>query len=150
MDNILNEPIKFGLMSKILPTKGNMAWEYNPFRNYRLTEPKYYFRNKYWSKEDLGNELGTEIKDTDTSWSDYKQSKDLPNGIKDTETNPIFYDAGDLIDFETDELNFDINHPVDILPQWSYDGSVNLIINDGKNVPRLINSRFSPLGANTY
>ena len=30
----LNEPIKFGLMSKIIPTKGNLAWEYNPLRNY--------------------------------------------------------------------------------------------------------------------
>jgi hypothetical protein len=47
-------------------------------------------------------------------------------------------------------LSFDINHPVDILPQWSYDGSVNLIINDGKNIPRLINSRFSPLGRGKY
>jgi hypothetical protein len=32
---------------------------------------------------------------------------------------------------------------VDIIIQDSYDGSVNLVINDGKNIPRLINSRFS-------
>jgi len=36
-----------------------------------------------------------------------------------------------------------MEHPVDIIPQESYDGSVNLILNDGKNVPRLINSRFA-------
>ena len=35
------EPIDFGIMYKILPSKGNMAWEYNPFRNYRLSEAKY-------------------------------------------------------------------------------------------------------------
>ena len=50
--------------------------------------------------------------------------------------------------FETDELNFSINNPVDIIPQWSYDNSVNLVINDGKNPPRLINSRFSVTNKN--
>ena len=45
--------------------------------------------------------------------------------------------------FTTDLLNFDLEHPVDIIPQESYDGSVNLILNDGKNQPRLIGSRFS-------
>jgi len=56
------EPIKntinFGILSKILPSEGNLAWEYNPFRNYRLSEPKYYFRNKFFSKEELQEELG--------------------------------------------------------------------------------------------
>lgn len=45
--------------------------------------------------------------------------------------------------FTTKLLNFDLEHPVDIVPQDSYDGSVNLILNDGKNQPRLIGSRFS-------
>ncbi len=145
----LENPINFGIMSKILPSKGNIAWEYNPFRNYRLSEAKYYFREKFFSKEELGEELGKPISDDDKDWSDYKYPK-LPNGIQSYEDDPIFYDKNQLIDFDTDELSFDINHPVDILPQWSYDGSVNLIINDGKNVPRLINSRFSPLGRGKY
>ena len=58
--------------------------------------------------------------------------------------------AGSLEDLDTDKLNFDINHPVDILPQTSYDGSVNLILNDNKNVPRLINSRFTVEENDTY
>lgn len=147
-----DKPIKFGIMSKILPSKGNLAWEYNPFRNYRLSEAKYYFRNKFFSKEELQEELGiSDPKIGDQKdWRAFKKSEEHPNGIADYEEDPIFYDANQLIDFETDELNFSINHPVDILPQWSYDGSVNLIINDGKNTPRLINSRFSPLGRNKY
>lgn len=48
-----------------------------------------------------------------------------------------------LQDFTTELLNFDLEHPVDIIPQDSYDGSVNLILNDGKNSPRLVGSRFS-------
>lgn len=61
-----------------------------------------------------------------------------------------FKQTGELTDFITDEFNFDLQHPVDIVPQWSYDGSVNLILNDGKNTPKLVNSRFSPLGKSTY
>lgn len=143
------EPIDFGIMYKILPSKGNMTWEYNPFRNYRLSEAKYYFRGKFFSKEELEKELGKSILDGAKDWSEYKYPK-LSNGIQSYEDDPIFYDKNQLIDFDTDELSFDINHPIDILPQWSYDGSVNLIINDGKNIPRLINSRFSPLGKGKY
>lgn len=143
------DPIDFGIMYKILPSKGNMAWEYNPFRNYRLSEAKYYFRGKFFSKEELEKELGKSILDGAKDWSEYKYPK-LSNGIQSYEDDPIFYDKNQLIDFDTDELSFDINHPIDILPQWSYDGSVNLIINDGKNIPRLINSRFSPLGKGKY
>ena len=43
----------------------------------------------------------------------------------------------------TTHFNFDLEHPVSVELQPSYDGSVNIIINDGKNIPRLINSRFS-------
>lgn len=145
----LEKSIDFGIMSKILPSKGNMAWEYNPFRNYRLSEAKYYFRGKFFSKKELEEELGSPILDGEKDWTRYKYPR-LPNGIQSYEDDPIFHDKNQLIDFDTDELSFDINHPVDILPQWSYDGSVNLIINDGKNIPRLINSRFSPLGRGKY
>lgn len=47
-------------------------------------------------------------------------------------------------------LNFDLSHPVDIIPQVSYDGSVNLVLNDDKSRPRLINSRFSVQENNTF
>jgi hypothetical protein len=55
-----------------------------------------------------------------------------------------------LGDFTTEDLNFDMEHPVDIILQDSYDGAVNMIINDGKNRPRLINSRFSVQDENTF
>lgn len=55
-----------------------------------------------------------------------------------------------LSDFTTKSLNFDLEHPVDIQIQPAYDGAVNLILNDGKNIPRLINSRFSVLGENQF
>lgn len=46
------------------------------------------------------------------------------------------------LDFRTNLLNFDSNHPVNIETQKSYDNSINLILNDDKNIPRLINSGF--------
>lgn len=58
--------------------------------------------------------------------------------------------AGQIVDLDTKELQFDLNHPVDMEIQPSYDGSVNIIMNDGLNQPRLINSRFSKRELNTY
>ena len=55
-----------------------------------------------------------------------------------------------LSGFETDKLTLDINHPVDIECQPSYDGSVNLILNDDHDKPRIINSGFSLLEDNSY
>lgn len=47
-------------------------------------------------------------------------------------------------------FNFDLEHPVSIEIQDSYDGSVNLILTDNKNEPRLINSGFSVLPGGQY
>ena len=119
--------LKLGLMYKVIPTEGNMAWEYNPFRNYRVTEPKYYFRNKFFSKEELELELDPtgNIKIPENNsvkvWEEKFRFPALPNGIQNYEDDPIFYDKNQLTDFDTNELKFDINHPVDILPQYSYD-----------------------------
>lgn len=49
----------------------------------------------------------------------------------------------DLSDFSTKYLNFDLEHTVNIEIQPSYDGSVNLLLTDNFNKPRLINSAFS-------
>ena len=35
--NVLAQEMKFGVGLKVLPTEGNLVYEYNPFRNYRLT-----------------------------------------------------------------------------------------------------------------
>lgn len=59
-------------------------------------------------------------------------------------------DTGQLKDFRTTDLAFDLNHPVDIQVQPSYDGTVNLVINDDLNPPKLINSRFTPIEDNRY
>lgn len=49
-----------------------------------------------------------------------------------------------------DKLGIDLNHPIDIQCQQSYDGTVNLILNDDKNPPRIINSRFTTLENGKY
>ncbi len=70
----------------------------------------------------------------------YAEGLELENNYK-----PLWnlLDGENRKDFTTDKLNFDLEHPVDIEIQPSYDGSVNLILNDDKNEPRLINSGFS-------
>ena len=52
--------------------------------------------------------------------------------------------------FDTDKLKFDSEIPIDIECQDSYDGSVNLILNDGKTEPLLINSAFTVTSNGEY
>lgn len=85
---------------------GNIVYEYNPLRNYRLSS--------------------------------------------DTVINGELVEAGSIVDLDTDGFNFSLNNPLEIDAQSSYDGSVNLIFNDNRNIPRLVNSRFSVLQNNTY
>ena len=85
-------------------------------------------------------------------YPDFKKldTNEINSDLKNLPAGWTLHEAGELVDFITDELSFDLQHPVDILPQYSYDGSVNLIINDGLNIPRLINSRFTTAGENRY
>lgn len=62
----------------------------------------------------------------------------------------IITQQGEIIDFSTKDLNFSINNPIDISVQPSYDGTVNLILTDDLNPPRLINSRFSATEGKRY
>ena len=136
---IIPQDIGFGLASKILPSKGNLVYEYNPFKNYRLNEDKYEYKGGYYTLDELEKKYNITLNIENSNWE----------GLKDEDV-PELREAGELVDFSTNELNFDLNHPIDIIPQYSYDDSVNLIINDGKNKPRLINSRFSAIGKNKY
>ena len=52
--------------------------------------------------------------------------------------------------FNTDEIEVDLNNPLNIECQPSYDGTVNLIINDDIHPPRIINSRFSKIEDNRF
>lgn len=188
--SVLNHEINLKVMLNALPTKGNLVYEYNPFRNYRLTENKYYYKGSYYSKEEVESELGFEWDSTKYVIHDHKHIllKEIEEGrygfLKyDKETNEVIdksdsnnpkslvilekeckwidsnktkvndielFEKGQLVDFDTNELQFSLENPVHIIPQYSYDGSVNLILNDGYNPPRLINSRFSATGRNTY
>ena len=144
------------LISQVQATKGKLVYEYNPFRNYRLTQNMYYFRDNFYSKEDLLLLFVATLRpigegDIITDWKPYKKHQFFcPNGIEEWEDNPVAYPAGTIMDLDTEELKFDLKHPLIMEPSYSYDGSVNLIINDNYNVPKLVNSRFSAIGDNKY
>ena len=136
---LIENPIQLEVQTNKLPTKGKLVYEYNPFRNYRLTKNMYEYQNQFYSLEELESDFGITLSSDKRSWIN------LP-----TDESPILREKGELVDFITDELSFSLENPVNIIPQYSYDGSVNLILNDGVNIPRLINSRFSATGKNTY
>ena len=141
-----------------LQQKGNLAYEYNPFRNYQ-TDVDLYIIDTNVGKilvpegkavSNTGNILTKKTTVTDEVWTDDYGIIYNQNQYTKAENGDLWAKAGSLIDFDTDQLNFDLEHPVDIEVQPSYDGSVNLILNDDKNIPRLINSRFSVREKNTY
>lgn len=138
-----NETVPFVVAMKTIPTSGNLVYEYNPFYNYRLDQTMYKFRGKLMTESEFLQESGLTLEQITADKATWAQL--LPN-----DEAPTIYQKGQLTDFETDELSFSLKHPVNILPQWSYDNSVNLIINDGLNPPRLINSRFSITERNKY
>lgn len=202
---VLDKPIPLKVLTKTLPSKGNLVYEYNAFRNYRLSQNMYEFKDSLYSLYDLYTIFGVELDITQSNGNKKLYKKEAASGVRyylasttvpdgysevsnlidelefcytkeniasresleqavadarflswkdndllQTETNPVLREKGELVDFITDELQFSLDSPVTIVPQYSYDGSVNLIINDGKNIPRLINSRFSATGKNTY
>ena len=59
-----------------------------------------------------------------------------------------YLDSNERLPFRVTGLDYDTEHPVTIEIQPSYDGSVNLILTDGKNEPRIVNSGFSVLPNN--
>lgn len=78
----------------------------------------------------------------------YKQEGNLAH-----EYHPLrnmINEDNEVVDFNTNELDVDLNNPLNIECQPSYDGTVNLIINDDKNPPRIINTRFSKIEDNRY
>lgn len=133
---LIDSNIDLEVLTQVYPNKGNLVYEYNPFRNYRLSKDMYLYKDNYYSLKELEDNFGITL--NGNTWQGVGQEK------------PELYEKGQLVDFITDELQFQLDHPVHIIPQYSYDGSVNLIINDGINIPRLINSRFSATGKNTY
>ena len=107
----LKSSLEVDLAIKQLSQKGNLVYEYNPFKTFRINTT---------GDSELVDELG----------------------------NPL--PKGSILDLDTSKLKFDLKHPVDMTIQPSYDGSVNVILNDGINEPRMINSRFSVTGMDTY
>lgn len=134
-----------------LRQKGYLAYEYNPLHNYQTDVDLYLINDTFIvPKESAVNIKNGEIliKKENEKWVD-KRGRIVEDAIK-AEEGDLYASAGSLIDLDTEKLNFDLDHPVDIEVQPSYDGSVNLILNDDKNIPRLINSRFSVREKNTY
>ena len=126
--------------------KGNLVYEYNPLHNYRYETDvyEYYTLNQNqngYNKSSVPLQDYTDVNNIDEAL----QQTSKPSNIR-----IIQHAEGELQDFTSDKLDFDLNHPVDLLPSYTYDGTVNLILNDDKNYPKLINTRFTDLGNNQY
>ena len=105
---VLEHPMDFGVALKVLPSKGNLVYEYNPFRNYRLTQIGYLYKNRLFTPRELLIELGKEeySNKTDQECLDYIKGLSIWTDLDPTsETDPVIVEEGELTDFETDELS---------------------------------------------
>ena len=160
----MSTQFEFNVALKSIQQEGTLAWEYNPFRNYRLDENMIYYKDVYYPIYDFFNKyFGIDNPNIDSIQSnDNGYEVTFKDGSASTTISlsnwnkvfcgekPIVYQKGQLVDLITEDFDFDLNHPVQITPVYSYDNSVDLIINDGKSAPKLINSRFSAVGKNRY
>ena len=99
-DNILESPINLSVGFKILSTEGNLVYEYNPFRNLRLNNTLFTYKNKTYTSE----ELRIELNKSEEEWKTLESSNSWPEGwIPEGEEEPILLaEKGELYDFETD------------------------------------------------
>ena len=141
----------FEVYLNTLRQKGNLAYEYNPLYNYQTDVDLYIIDDKYIvpTGQAINLKNGEILSNKDGNWID-KRGRVISSDFKLAESGELWAKAGSLVDLDTEKLNFDLDHPVDIEVQPSYDGSVNLILNDDKNIPRLINTRFSVREKDTY
>jgi hypothetical protein len=51
--SIVGNGLDFGVAYKITPEKGNLVYEYNPLRNFRVTETCYKYNNRLYTKKEL-------------------------------------------------------------------------------------------------
>jgi hypothetical protein len=79
--SVLNNVLRLETMVNTLPTKGNLVYEYNPFRNLRLQENKYLYKGVYFTLEELASQ-GITIKDN--TWE----------GVPTKESDPILFEKG--------------------------------------------------------
>lgn len=109
-----------------------------------LPDNTFYFLSKDWADEVVDYIAGS-YPDWIVLVNSFSSSKQITTTRTVEET--VYHEETALDIFRTNILNtYDKQHPVTIEVQPSYDGSVNLILNDNKNVQRLINSGFAVLG----
>jgi predicted 3-demethylubiquinone-9 3-methyltransferase (glyoxalase superfamily) len=80
----------------------------------------YYYKNRLFTPCELLDELNIKAENVTTNeealnWIKNNYGNTWQNIPKDQD-DPVLMEAGELADFETDELKCDLNHPVDILP----------------------------------
>lgn len=143
-----------GLVCQMLGQQGLLVYEYNPLKVFRINEDKYLEDNS--GSYILYDEQYIPIINDYIEGDKYKfplgdnKFTDINLTDLETYTKYTFYPKNSILDLDTEDLTFNLTHPVNIEIQPSYDGSVNLLLVDGQHAPKLINSRFSCTGGNTY
>jgi hypothetical protein len=50
---LIKNVIKLEVQTKTIKPEGRLVYEYNPFRNYRLSENKYFYEDNYYTTKEF-------------------------------------------------------------------------------------------------
>jgi secreted PhoX family phosphatase len=108
----------FNLYLSSLKQKGNLAFEYRPFHNYQTSEDLYIASTNvgdviFPKGKAVNINTGEILNKKDNLWID-KFGNVINNVYDTTESSNLYAKAGSLIDLDTENLNFDLKHPVEI------------------------------------
>ena len=70
---LLNNELLFEVNTQVMPTKGNLVYEYNPFRNYRLSQNMLEYKGDYYTEEQLKEKFKIEIGKDDNNKDIWKK-----------------------------------------------------------------------------
>ena len=107
---------EFSLYLSTLKQKGNLAFEYRPFHNYQTDVDLYEISTNVGKVlvpygKAVNINTGDILTKRNDKWID-KYGNVINNSIvKDTINVQPYAKAGSLIDLDTDQLNFDLEHP---------------------------------------
>ena len=103
---LIQTPISLEVQTKVINTKGRLVYEYNPFRNLRLSENKYLYEGNYYTTKeffDLGYLIVKyKIEENYKTETELKEAKFEKTGISHTTSDGIKY-----FEWEKDEINED-------------------------------------------
>ena len=107
---VLATDLSLNTMMKVLPTKGNLVYEYNPLRNYRLTQNKYEYQEQFYTEQELEDTFDIIIDKTYKAINCYRDDDYSVCGVFDDDAE---LSSGDLALWVADNMEITKHYKIE-------------------------------------